>query len=553
MLLLVALLVIVISIKSPSHNSWQWFTSNRFEIGIGMLPVLFTTLYFFYKKQQNRIWTSPKWLKREWVFILIISLFWLVYLVFMPLKHMNKLEPEITINLCGSTTLGERFAPLFIQAIAQKNHAVSIESKTETAKDIYTTDAEFNKHRNNIIFKEFSRVRFIIDYEGTEDGFDKLNKKECDIAMASTTPTKTYHQEIKSFPGITIGEDAIVIITSQEKENLSSKELKDIFEGKNQEWEVFCRNKSGTNEELKKELELNIDLNNFSNCNYIDDNSEMLEKVSGDHSRKSIGYVSSSFLSSLLQEEGKDFYIVKVNGIYPFFTPERKPSTNSSTNKVDFKFINDEYPLRRSLYLYPQTYEKDEKDKLKDIVDKIVNYAVSENGQSIVQSVGFVSTFSTRLVAKDGLTGTALSKILSDTDDIYDYIKRHSQQSNDFAAHTVFLPKNGNLPEEEEMRGLSNWWSEIRKKPLTDTLVLIGHSSPKGVSPDYNLGLSLTRAKQIKYILQKEKEGASNIIIYGLGWEYPIYTPPEKNQRVEIYFLSKLQEIDKKLKAARQQ
>ncbi|QIR41884.1 OmpA family protein (plasmid) [Tolypothrix sp. PCC 7910] len=457
---------------------------------------------------------------------------------------MNKLEPEVTVNLCGSTTLGERFAPRFIEAIAQKNHAISIESKAQLAntKGIYTmVDAEFivmpNKETNNFS-QGLSRVRFIIDAQGTEDGFKKLISKKCDIAMASTRATKK-SQEMEKFPGTTIGKDAIVIITNTKEDQLSSNEIKDIFEGKKDSWDVFCREESGTTEELK--IDLKID--NFSNCNFVNNNSQMLEKVADKNSKKTIGYLSYSFLSNLIQEVGKDFYIVKVDGISPFLTWKRNPSTNTDI-KVDFKFINDKYPLQRRLYLYTQTQFIN--DKLEKIVDSMVRqFAPSEDGQSILQSVGFVSTASESLLINDGLTITDPTEMLSNLKDIYDYI--YHNRITYPPAYTVFLPQNGDIPEQEEKNKLTDWWFEIRKQRPEKTLVLIGHASPKGVSSRYNLGLSLERANQIKNILQEKSP--SNMSAYALGWDYPIFTEIEKNRRVEIYFLSTLQEIDNKLKS----
>jgi hypothetical protein len=69
----------------------------------------------------------PSFLKNQKIFIILLSVFWFFYLCFMPLTR--KFVPDVTIRLCGSTTLGERFAPALIEAMAKKNSVLSIESK----------------------------------------------------------------------------------------------------------------------------------------------------------------------------------------------------------------------------------------------------------------------------------------------------------------------------------------------------------------------------------------------------------------------------------------
>ncbi|WP_290599139.1 substrate-binding domain-containing protein [Anabaena sp. AL93] len=452
--------------------------------------------------------------------------------------------PNVTVKLCGSVTLGEKFAPHFIEAIASDHGANKIKKSDNKDKNNITIDANFPKTKDKKDNPFQGLVRFIVDYGGTNDGIEKLKQNKCDIALAS----EDVDIERNDFDRVLLGQDTIAIIVNDNKNetlhNFDSQKIKSILENqqdnnKDEQWQVFCREKSGTTDTIIKKLELQDTGASFlNNCSKVTTNKEMWDKVTttSNDGKPSIGYLSYSFVVDKSYSDRKK-YLTTIDNQKPVDLLSNY-FENKDTDKLDdIYFTNNKYKLNRELSFY--THRVFNSTQLKDI--DIIN-SIREDagflGQKILNSEGFVS------VSLNGITANQNPKD-----------KKHKQYTQETMKNLYKIIRQRNKPKPiytqnflegyttiENQEDLQKWLSTQNNNT---EFVLIGHASPVG-SPRYNLGLSLQRTEYIENILLNN--GYQNVKTYAFGNEYP--SEETKVARVEIYDLKEIDKIYKEINSA---
>jgi ABC-type phosphate transport system substrate-binding protein len=462
--------------------------------------------------------------------------FWFIYINLFYAWLIK--TPNVTVKLCGSVTLGEKFAPHFIEAIASDHGANKIKKSDNKDKNNITIDANFPKTKDKKDNPFQGLVRFIVDYGGTNDGIQKLKENKCDIAMVSEDNGDT---SVNDFDNVNLGRDAIAIIINDNNEtpnNFQSQQIKSILENKqynNEQWQVFCRKNSGTTDTIINKLNLEKELF-YKNCNEVTANKEMWDRVTTTNkdSKPSIGYLSYSFLVDKPDSDRKKYLTTidnekTVNLLSNYFK-------DKDTDKLDdIYFINNKYKVNRELSFYTQ--KTSNSTQLKDIVNSLKE-ETKISGQNILKSEGFVS------VSLDGITANQNPKDKKDKQytretmkNLYKIIRQRNKPKPIYTQN--FLEGYTTIENQED---LQKWLSTQNNNT---EFVLIGHASLVG-SPRYNLGLSLQRTEYIENILLNN--GYQNVKTYAFGNEYP--SEETKVARVEIYDLKEIDKIYKEINSA---
>lgn len=234
----------------------------------------------------------------------------------------------ITINICGSSTMGGRLLPRLIYRW---------QGKAEPSSDAHMM------YKQNIPIefdlKSGRKMRFLISYSNSNDSIDLIKKKKCKLGMHSGALTEL--QLIESLPAYLVGKDAIAIIGSEKfrRQKLTVSELRDLYSGQGDlDMRVITRksSKSGTSSAFKALL--GVTKLRGTSGDEMDTREISSILSSDDFSRsKTIVYLS---LQELLNTN-QDFHVI---GIFnkkqkSYFTPSI-PSINQ-----------DSYPLIRYLHL----------------------------------------------------------------------------------------------------------------------------------------------------------------------------------------------------------
>lgn len=537
LLLQISIFVIFIIV----NFSLQGFEDNLFPFfivfGLFVFSVLYllARLYFFWKKPSHSKHFIFKLLHRNSI-ICIMLFFWFIYINLFYAWLIK--TPNVTVKLCGSVTLGEKFAPRFIEAIASDHGANKIKKSDNKDKNNITIDANFPKTKDKKDNPFQGLVRFIVDYGGTNDGIQKLKENKCDIAMVSEDNGDT---SVNDFDNVNLGRDAIAIIINDNNEtpnNFQSQQIKSILENKqynNEQWQVFCRKNSGTTDTIINKLNLEKELF-YKNCNEVTANKEMWDRVTTTNkdSKPSIGYLSYSFLVDKPDSDRKKYLTTidnekTVNLLSNYFK-------DKDTDKLDdIYFINNKYKVNRELSFYTQ--KTSNSTQLKDIVNSLKE-ETKISGQNILKSEGFVS------VSLDGITANQNPKDKKDKQytretmkNLYKIIRQRNKPKPIYTQN--FLEGYTTIENQED---LQKWLSTQNNNT---EFVLIGHASLVG-SPTYNLGLSLQRTQYIENILLNN--GYQNVKTYAFGNEYP--SEETKVARVEIYDLKEIDKIYKEINSA---
>jgi ABC-type phosphate transport system substrate-binding protein len=472
--------------------------------------------------------------------------FWFIYINLFYAWLIK--TPNVTVKLCGSVTLGEKFAPHFIEAIASDHGANKIKKSDNKDKNNITIDANFPNTKDKKDNPFQGLVRFIVDYDGTKDGIEKLKQNKCDIALAS----EDVDTSVNNFDNVNLGRDAIAIIINDNNEtpnNFQSQQIKSILENKqynNEQWQVFCRENSGTTDTIINKLNLEKELF-YKNCNKVTANKQMWDKVTTTNkdSKPSIGYLSYSFLVDKPDSDRKKYLTTidnekTVNLLSNYFKDKDKDTDNLD----DIYFINKKYKVNRELSFYTQ--KNSNSTQLKDIVN-FLKEETKISGQNILKSEGFVSVSLDGIsVSLDGITANQNPKDKKDKQYTRETMKKIYKiiRQRDKPIYTQnFLENYTTIDNQED---LQKW---LLTQNNNTEFVLIGHASPVG-SPRYNLGLSLQRTEYIENILLNN--GYQNVKIYPFGNEYPS-DPSENSARVEIYYLKEIEEIYKTINSATNQ
>lgn len=268
-------------------------------------------------------------------------------------------------NIIKLLTIGLLSVILTTNVFAKKNKRIIIEGST-TVLPIIQKAAE-------VFMKKNPQADILVRGGGSGVGIASLLDKSCDIAMASRPMREREYQKAAG-RGVEpkahiISLDAIAVIVhpSNPINEISKKQLKDIYTGKISDWSKLGWDKrkivvvsrdtaSGTYEAFSS---LALDSAKVRPDALVQASNQTIANLVAT-TPNAIGYVGIGYLT-------KDVKALKVDNVAP---------TKENT-------ISKKYPLSRVLYLYTNGTPT-------GIIKEFIDFVLSKEGQKIVDEVGFV-------------------------------------------------------------------------------------------------------------------------------------------------------------------
>jgi phosphate transport system substrate-binding protein len=422
------------------------------------------------------------------VVILAISL--LCYKIYLD-HNTNSTQTynnTLLFKLSGSNTIGDSLTPELVKVYLENNKYSNV-SIVNIGKNEKSVLCEMNS----------KKYRVDISAHGTSTGFSDLGKN-ADICMASSPSTNN------SFTEHVIGLDGIAIVANVSIQQLTIKNLKDIFSGNIKNWqEIKNSHKSGNiniyrldDNSGTTKMFSNIVMNGekFTPSKLYENGNNVLSNLVKDNN--GIGYISFSQINNKIK-----VIPISVNDDLSAMIP------NTLTIQTE------KYPICRRLYFYTSS-------NTNDTINDFINFVESNNGQNIIQKFGLIN-----LTIND-------DKPVVANDDPLEYkqlIKTCTKLSTEL--HFNFASQELDSRASNDIDRIV----ERISKNKNNKLILVGFTDNVG-DKDKNVVLSLLRAQTVEKILKMK--GAEIKDVIGLGSSRPLNnnsTEEERsnNRRVEIW------------------
>jgi len=277
------------------------------------------------------------------------------------------------LKLSGSNTIGAALAPALAEGFLRQQGATEVKTVPGDKED---------EVRVQGIMPGDSAPRVIeIHAHGSATAFEDLQKNACDVGMASRKIKPAEAGQLASFGDMTspasehvLGLDGIAVIVSKTNpiESLSKGQVAQLFTGEISNWSqvgghsgpvnVFARNdKSGTYDTFKTLVLGSKPL--VASAHRVEDSRELSDSVAKDPS--AIGFIGLPYVQSAKAIAVSD-------------SGSRSLMPNRMT------VATEDYPLSRRLFFYTPASPPN------DLTLKFVNFALSSEGQNIVEKIGFV-------------------------------------------------------------------------------------------------------------------------------------------------------------------
>lgn len=415
----------------------------------------------------------------------------------------------IVLRVSGSNTIGAALGPALAEDFLRQRIGATGVKTVRGDKD--------DEVRVQGIFPGESSVKTIeIHAHGSATAFEDLSKSLCEVGMASRKIKPEEAANLASLGDMTsaasehvVGLDGIAVIVSKANpiRSLSKDQISRVFAGELAEWKqlggpnaginIYARDdKSGTYDTFKALVLGGRKL--APNARRFEDSRELSDAVAKDPS--GIGFIGLPYI-----REAKAI-AVSENGAHPFLPNHFTVST-------------EDYALSRRLFLYTAASPSN------DLARRFVDFALSPQGQDIVDKIGFVG---------QNVAPTQGAAIPSDAPERYRQLTTGATRlSLDFRFRTGS--------------------SDLDNKALTDldrvvsfltdlhysgqNILLFGFADTTGTA-QVNDALAKNRADAVAQ--QFEQRGVNAAAVIGLGSQLPVAsneTPEgrEKNRRVEIW------------------
>lgn len=269
--------------------------------------------------------------------------------------------------------------PFFFSFCGKKEKITLTGSETLHQTALYLTN-EYAKQNNKYSLEVFGG--------GSQEGINKLKKKETDIALVSrelTEEEKVFFGENISFITVAYDGAGIVVHPSNKVEELDLEQISSIFTGNAKNWKdlggvdapisVVIRNDmSGTaaffKEHIvqKKDLPGKFDskLDYSSDAKIVQNNSELIDYIS--KNPNSVGYIGMGWANS----SSDKVKLLKYG---------RKPEDEKVVPNLE-NIVQRKYKLARGLsFIYENTNQK---------VEDFISFCTSEKGQQAIQKTGYL-------------------------------------------------------------------------------------------------------------------------------------------------------------------
>lgn len=296
-------------------------------------------------------------------------------------------KAETLLRLSGSTTIGDRGAPLLVRGWLVSIMGVD-EASLQTHPLVESIESGEKQRVGEIVSGTVGgkAVEVIIRRRGSKFGFVDLKSDQADVAMASREINATELAaardaglgDMKSrFSETVIGLDGIAIIVARDNpvavKSLSVQQVHDIFTGRIRDWseigapsgkiELYIRTPGSGTYDTFRDLVLGPDAV-AEPRHVVEDSEEIDTRVGTD--RNAIGFVSSGLVSE--------------SSAVPVGQAGYRPLKPSMTT-----IKTENYLLRRRLYLYRREAEPRSRE-----ASLFVSYAKSEEGQQRMRDAHLV-------------------------------------------------------------------------------------------------------------------------------------------------------------------
>jgi phosphate transport system substrate-binding protein len=423
---------------------------------------------------------------------------------------LPRVETKNALRMHGSNTIGAALAPDLAEAFLLKKGGKRVERSART-----------DGHPGMLVSAQLpgGGTPTVIEIEagGTATAFADLASRTCDVGLASRRATPEEAQRISGggLGDVTanenehvLGIDGIAVIVAKENptDALSLASIAQLFDGETKKWggdasalgdvALYAREDgSGTNDTFKT---LVLGGHPMSPAKRFAENARLAAEVA--HTRGAIGFVPMSAVGD-----------AKVIAVGDDDTHPIVPSP--------FEVATESYPLSRRIYLYTTNAQAH------PLAKELVAFALSPDGQRVVQSSGFVD-LSVRRRAAAPCTKRCPAKYATLTTGAerlsIDFRFQHGRAELDARA-------------QEDIERLAAFARERGAAKLA----LFGFADAAG-RDDVSLSVSRERAEAVAAALKAKGVTPSNV--EGFGEAMPVASNAtqsgrEHNRRVEAWLL----------------
>jgi phosphate transport system substrate-binding protein len=414
---------------------------------------------------------------------------------------------SVVLRLSGSNTIGAALAPALAEGFLRR----------QGAGDVRTIPGDKEDEVRVLGMMPGESVPRVIEIHahGSATAFEDLHKKSCDVGMASRKIKAAEVTQLTSFGDMSspasehvLGLDGIAVIVSKNNpiDALNKSQVAQLFTGEVTDWSqvggpkgpvtIYARdNKSGTYDTFKT---LVLDPKPLTKAAHrIEDSRELSDSVARDPN--AIGFIGLPYVQNAKA-------IAVSEGEAATLMPNR------------MTVATEDYPLSRRLFLYTPSSPSN------DLTLKFLTFALSSEGQAIVEKIGFVGQN----------VQPVPSAIPADASTRYRGLTRSAERLSlnfRFRAGKTELDNKAKDDLDRVVTFLSD------QHYSGNNVLLLGFADNKG-SPTVNCDLSQKRADAVRdqFILRGVHPAATT----GFCSELPVASNNtedgrEKNRRVEIW------------------
>lgn len=415
---------------------------------------------------------------------------------------------DVLFRLHGSNTIGEKLGPALLEAFFKK----------QGVDEFYWQEGE-NKVERTLQFIKDGTVKAVqLHAHGSGTAFNDMISGVADVGMASRRIKEKELKAAKSTLGDLsrvgsehiIGLDGLAIIVNQNSpyKSMSMQTLAKIYSGEVTKWEqlglgegdisVFARDKnSGTWDTFNKLVLKKADKKITDKARRLESSSNLSLMVS--QNERAIGFIGLNYIG-----HNKALAITEGKGTAPIIPTK-------------FTISTEDYALSRRLYLYTPTGAN-------ALVKDFAQFAISEKGQELVDSVGLISQ------------NIELQKVYASTGAPHSY-NNYVEKAQRLSLNFRFNHGNGQL-DNKGQRDMFRLVDFIEKNPGR-RIVLMGFSDSSG-GQSANRQLSYRRAKSVEKELTSR--GIPIMAVEAYGELLPVannntHAGRERNRRVEVWVI----------------
>jgi phosphate transport system substrate-binding protein len=441
---------------------------------------------------------------------IVASLVWRSHPTDKPTATSTRMPAPVTapisIRLHGSNTIGAELGPALAEAFLQRRSVSKAIVRRRTAPDEVLVEA----HDGDRIVEAIE-----VFAHGTATAFEDLGAGLCDVGMASRAIRPDEAQKLASLGDLAsaasehvIALDGIAVIVNPANRvsTLAKSQIADVFAGKVRRWSevggedapivVHARDdRSGTYDTFKHLVLGGGSL--VADAKRHESSDELSDAVAADP--RAVGFIGLPYVRSAKA------VMVQEAGSVPTVPSPMTVST-------------EDYPLARRLYMYVPLGAP-------IVARDLVDFALSEDGQKVVQSAGFVDLRPT--------CDPNAARCTTCPREYRDAVRGACRMSMDFR----FDRGNSQL-DTRALRDLQRVVAMLgRPEHAGRSLLLFGFSDAKGPLAD-SVGLSQQRVAVVS--AQLEARGLRVDVARGLGPSMPVGDDAtddgrERNRRVEVW------------------